>query len=388
MRLTLLVVVVSLLTGAAAAKCGGSFPEFVNGLQREALDRGHDPVRVRSFFASVRHDPSVIRADRRQGVFQLPFVEFSNRLISSHRLEVGASKSREHDLLFDRIWRTHGVSRGVLLALWGFESDFGAVQGDFNTLNALVTLSHDCRRPNLFRPQIFAALELYQRGDYSPTETTGAWAGEYGMVQMLPKDVLLNGADGDGDGRVDLKTSVSDALLSGARLLLHLGWRPAEPWLREVSVPPDLDWSLAGLDTTIPVAEWIDMGVRAKTGEIETGLPANLLLPQGRKGPAFLAYPNFQVLLEWNESFVYVMTASHFATRLIGEPPFDPGSPDPGLNGVQMIELQERLAARGYDVGKIDGILGRRTRAAVRDVQQRLNLPSDAWPTETLLSRL
>ncbi len=388
MRIPFSVMAACLVAGAAAAECGGAFPHFVNDLQREALQRGHDPAMTRSFFASVRLDPAVIRADRRQGVFQLPFVEFSGRLISPYRLRVGASKSKEHDGLFDRIWRSYGVSRGVLLALWGFESDFGAVQGDYNTLNALVTLSHDCRRPDLFRPQIFAALELYQRGDFSPTETTGAWAGEYGMVQMLPKDVLLNGVDGDGDGRVDLKTSASDALFSGAKLLLELGWRPKEPWLQEVSVPPDLDWSLTGLDTTKPAAEWVGMGVRARSGEINGELSANLLVPQGRKGPAFLAYPNFQVLLDWNESFIYVMTAGHFATRLIGAPPYDPGSPEPGLDGPRMIELQERLAAKGYDVGRIDGILGRKTRAAVRDAQHRLGLPADAWPTEALLSKL
>jgi len=372
----------------AVARCGGDFTEFVDGLRAEALRRGHDTATTGRFFASVRHDPAVIRADRAQGVFQLPFTEFSGRLISSDRLAVGAMKSREHDGLLDRIWSTYGVSRGVLLALWGLESDFGAVQGDFNTLDALVTLSHDCRRPDLFRPQIFAALELYRRGDFSPAGTTGAWAGEYGMVQMLPADVLLNGVDGDGDGRVDLKASASDALLSGARMLLHLGWRPREPWLQEVSVPRDLDWSATGLDTVKPTTEWTRSGVRARSGEIASGLPASLLLPQGRKGPAFLAYPNFRTLLEWNESFVYVITASHFAARLIGAPPYDPGSPEPGLTGPRMILLQERLAAKGHDVGEIDGILGRKTRAAVREAQRRSGLPADAWPTEALLSRL
>ncbi len=388
MQLHFLTIAACIFAGTAAAKCGGGFGEFVNDLRNEAIRNGNDPAITRNFFANVHHNPDVIRADRRQGVFQLPFIEFSGRLMSAYRLGVGTAKSEEFDRLFDRIWETYGVSRGILLALWAFESDFGAVQGDYNTLDALVTLSHDCRRPGLFRPQIFAALELHRRGDFSPRETTGAWAGEYGMVQMLPEDILVNGVDGDGDGKVDLKGSEADALFSGASLLRHLGWRPREPWLREVRVPRNLDWSITGLDTTLPETDWAQMGVRPRWGTMDTELPANLLLPQGRKGPAFLAYPNFRVLLEWNESLIYVLTVGHFAERLIGAPPFEAGSPDPGLTEAQMIQLQERLAALGYDVGEIDGILGRKTRAAVRDLQRRLDLPADAWPTEALLSAL
>ncbi len=388
MRLLFPIIAAGLFSGEATAECGGSFQEFVDELRSEAIKRGNDPADAHRFFASVRHDPAVIKADRRQGIFQLPFVEFSGRLMNDYRVDIGARKSRELDRLFDQIWDTYGVSRGILLALWAFESDFGAVQGEYNTLSALVTLSHDCRRPELFRPQIFAALELFQRGDFSATETTGAWAGEYGMVQMLPMDVLMNGVDGDDDGKVDLKASEADALSSGAKMLLHLGWQPREPWLQEVRVPQNLDWSLTGLDTTKSTADWAKMGVRPRFGEFENRLSASLILPQGYKGPAFLAYPNFQVLLEWNESFIYVVTVGHFAARLVGAPLYDPGSPDVGLNGPQMIELQKRLADQGHDVGKIDGILGRKTRAAVRGVQQRLGLPADAWPTEALLSKL
>jgi len=388
MRLYFLAIAAGIFAGTAAAQCGGGFSDFVSELRNEAIRKGNDPAITRNFFANVHRTPDVIRADRRQGVFQLPFIDFSGRLMSAYRLGVGTAKSEELDSLFDRIWETYGVSRGILLALWAFESDFGAVQGDYSTLDALVTLSHDCRRPELFRPQIFAALELHLRGDFSPTETAGAWAGEYGMVQMLPEDILVNGVDGDGDGRVDLKGSEADALFSGASMLRHLGWRPREPWLREVRVPRNLDWSITGLDTTLPETDWANMGVRPRSGTIDTELPASLLLPQGRKGPAFLAYPNFRVLLEWNESFIYVLTVGHFAERLIGAPPFETGSPEPGLTEPEMIRLQERLTALGYDVGAIDGILGRKTRAAVRDVQRRLGMPADAWPTKALLSAL
>lgn len=378
-----------LTTGAASAQsCGGSFAGFVTDLKTEAVARGHDRADVERFFTSVRRDESVIRADRAQGVFQKPFTEFARRLISANRFDTGRAKARQHDAIFDRIERDYGVDRGVLLAFWAFETDFGGFQGDFNTLNALVTLSHDCRRPELFRPQVFAALKLFEQGAFSPTGTTGAWAGEIGMVQMLPQDILDNGMDGDGDGRVDLKRSAPDALLSGAKMLSHLGWRPGEPWLQEVTVPGDLDWAETGLRSSKTGAEWAALGVRPRHDEIAGSLPAHLLLPQGRKGPAFLAYPNFDVYFEWNQSYVYVLTAAYFANRLEGAPVFDAGTPEPGLSGAQMKHLQRKLQARGHDVGDIDGILGAGTRAAVQDVQQELGLPADAWPTPALLNRL
>ncbi len=227
---------VALLPGLAAAQstCGGDFGAFVDGLKREAVARGYDAAFVERFFAPVRQDPAVLRADSAQGVFQLPFIEFSRRLISQNRLQNGARMAQRHAAVFDAIERRYGVNRGILLAFWGFETDFGQVQGDFNTVNALTTLAHDCRRPELFRPQVFAALELYRRGALDPARTTGAWAGEIGRSRCCPRDILENGQDADGDGVVSLKTSVPDALVSGAAMLRALGWRPNEPWLQEV----------------------------------------------------------------------------------------------------------------------------------------------------------
>ena len=392
MRLAAMALGLMALAGAASAqdtRCGGSFGAFVEGLRAEAVAVGHDPQTVARFFAGVRQDEAVLRADRRQGIFQDPFITFSRKLISQSRLDAGRQMGERWDAVFDRIERDYGIARGVLLAFWAFETDYGAFQGDFNTANALVTLAHDCRRPEIFRPQIFAALTLYENGDFDPATTTGAWAGEIGMVQMLPKDILENGVDGDGDGHVTLKTSPADALLSGAKMLSHLGWRHGEPWLQEIVLPPDFDWSQSGLQVEKTVADWELLGVRGRNGALDDGrLMASILLPQGRGGPAFIAYPNFRVYFEWNQSFTYVLTAAYFGTRLMGAPVYDPGNPDEGLSGDQMKALQARLAARGYDVGEIDGILGAGTRDAVRRVQQELGLPADAWPTPDLLGRL
>ncbi len=388
MKHALIPICLALPAAAQDVPCGGPFSAFVDGLKSEAIAAGVDPATTDAFFRTVRQDQSVLAADRRQGVFQLDFLTFSRRLISQNRIDNGRFYSNRYDDLFGQIEAETGVPRGVLLAFWAFETDFGAVQGDFNTVNALATLAHDCRRPELFRPQALAAITLFDRGGIDPATTTGAWAGEIGQVQMLPADILENGRDGDGDGQVDLKGSAPDALSSGAAMLRHLGWRPNEPWLQEVALPADFDWSQTGLTIEKRAADWAALGATPRSGEIAPDLPASILLPQGRNGPSFLAYPNFRVFFEWNQSFVYVTTAAYFATRLEGAPIYNAGTPDPGLSGDQMIRLQEKLTALGHDVGGIDGILGAKTRAAVQAEQGRLGLPADAWPTPAFLNAL
>ena len=389
MRLISGLAIMCLSAGAAMAQCGGSFSDFVGDMKAEAKTRGYNTATVNGFFKGVQQDPKVLRADRAQGVFQKPFIDFSRRLISQNRIDAGRANARKYKSVFDQIEAQYGVSRGVLLAFWAFETDYGGYQGDFNTRNALVTLAHDCRRPELFRPQVFAALQLYAQGAFDPNRTTGAWAGEIGMVQMLPQDILDNGVDADGDGYVSLKTSAPDALTSGGKMLSHLGWRANEPWLQEIVIPAGLDLTKTGIDKSMTVSDWTALGVKPRSGNFAaSNLQASVVLPQGHKGPAFLAYPNFKVLFEWNQSFVYVLTAAYFATRLEGAPVYDAGNPDAGLSGDQMKALQRKLQSRGYDVGKVDGILGARTRKAVQAEQERLGLPADAWPTPNLLSKL
>ncbi|MBD3785709.1 MAG: lytic murein transglycosylase [Sphingomonadales bacterium] len=376
-----------LLSSPASAQCGGDFSAFVQGLRAEVQARGLSTAQAEGFFRGVRQDDRVLRADRSQGVFRNNFNEFSGAVISQNRLTNGAKMSAKYDAIFDRIARDYGVPRGILLAFWALETDYGAVQGDFNTRDALVTLAHDCRRPDLFRPQVLAAAELYRRGDFDPARNLGAWAGEIGQVQMLPADILENGVDGDGDGHVNLKGSAPDALMSGAKMIAGMGWRRGEPWMQEIIVPEGLDWAKTGIETELPTADWARMGVQARDGQLAGGR-GSVLLPMGRKGPAFMVYPNFRLLFEWNKSFVYVTTAAYFATRLEGAPRFTLGAPEAGLTVDQMKALQVKLTARGHDVGPVDGILGAKTRQAVQREQARLGLPADAWPTAALLARL
>lgn len=373
---------------ATAQQCGGDFRQFLAGVKQEAVAKGLSPQAADATLAGAQIDRKVLSRDRAQGIFKMPFLDFSKRIISSYRMKNGAANMKKHAAVFARTEQQFGVPAAVITAFWALETDFGAVQGDFNTVNALATLSHDCRRPELFRPQLIAAIEMVQHGDLDPRRTTGAWAGEIGMVQMLPEDIIKYGQDSDGDGHVRLKKSAPDAILTAGAFIQSLGWRRGEPWLQEVAAPQNLDWTETGLGKTKTGREWAALGVAPRSGQIAGNLPASLVLPQGRKGPAFLAYPNFNVYLEWNQSFVYTTSAAYFATRLAGAPRYAQGSPDEGLSDAQMKQLQTKLAGMGYDVGKIDGILGARTRASVQDVQQKLGMPADAWPTPELLRRL
>ena len=369
--------------------CGGDHEAFVGELKNEALAQGFDKSTVASFFANVAQDPDVIRRDRSQGIFRKSFIEFSKLVMADYRIVQGAEFEREHSAIFDRVEETYGVQRGVLLSFLALETDFGLVQGSHNTLNSLVTLAHDCRRPGLFRPHVFAALELYRRGEFDPVNTVGAWAGEIGMIQMLPVDILLYGQDGDGDGKVDLKNSVSDALMTAGKVLHELGWKPEQPWLVEVTVPQTLDWSQTGLNHEMTVTDWMDLGVEFRTDQmIDGSLGASVLLPHGRFGPAFLAFDNFRLYFEWNRSFVYATTSAFFATLLSGSPMYLDGSAPEPLSEDEIKRLQLALQSAGHDVGAIDGIVGSRTRAAVQAEQIRLGLPADAWPTLELLELL
>ncbi|MBR3371656.1 MAG: lytic murein transglycosylase [Rhodobacteraceae bacterium] len=389
--LSVLVTVLSLglATHAQGQTCGGTFGSFVEGLKTEAATRGHDRALIENFFANVRQEQSVLNADRRQGIFQRPFLDFSRALISQNRMNAGRANADRYASVFAAAQQNYGVPPGILLAFWAFETDFGAVQGDFNTVNALVTLAHDCRRPELFRPQVFSAIEMYRRGMLDPARTRGAWAGEIGMVQKLPSDIINHAVDGDGDGRIDLQNSVPDSILSAASMLRAKGWRANEPWMHEVALPGGLDLTQTGLRTELTVSQWQQLGVRPTHGNLPSGnMRASIILPQGHRGPAFMVFANFNTLFEWNQSFIYITTAAYFATRLTGAPVYQAGNPEQGLDQDQMRQLQQKLAQRGFDVGGIDGILGANTRAAVQDIQAQLGLPADGWPTPQLLRML
>jgi hypothetical protein len=220
----------------------------------------------------------------------------------------------------------------------------------------------------------------------------GDWAGEFGGMQFTASDYLKNAVDFDGDGRRDLIKSVPDTVASAANFLVGLGWKRGEPWLQEVHVPQNLPWQEADLAITHPRSQWVAWGVRGAHGALPAdNLPASMILPMGRHGPAFLAYPNFQAFLGWNSAYVYSTTVAYFATRLDGAPAFDHSGAATivPLSTQQVMELQRLLIKAGYDgVGEIDGKVGAGTRAAVKKAQIKAGLPADSYPTVELIERL
>ncbi|MBS0248748.1 MAG: lytic murein transglycosylase [Proteobacteria bacterium] len=377
----------------AAARCvnTGDFNRWLAQFKQEALAKGISQQTLAAASPDMYFEESVIKRDSGQGVFQLTFLQFANRLLGGKRIPNGIAKLKEHRALFNRIEKAYGVPGEVITAVWGLESDYGALFGKFKILPALTTLAYDCRRGDKFREELLDALRIIQRGDKTVDQMTGNWAGEFGGMQFTPSNYIKYGVDFDGDGHRDLVNSIPDTLASAANYLHSIGWRRGEPWLQEVKVPEQMPWQEADLDTQHPRSQWIAWGVKAAHGALPNdNMPASLILPMGRKGPAFLAYQNFHVFTDWNSSFVYATTVAYFATRLGGAPAVDEaGAKDiKPISTEQMMELQRQLAKRGFDVGEVDGRLGAGTRKAVRTMQVRYGLPADSWPTVELIARL
>ena len=284
-----------------------------------------------------------------------------------------------------------GVPPAVVTALWGLESDYGAYKGGiYNIIRSVASLAYDCRRPDFFREELMGAVRIVERGDLKPQEMIGNWAGELGPTQFTPSQYFKYGVDFDGDGRVDMIHSTPDALASAANLMKSFGWQRGQPWLQEVRVPADLPWDQADLAIQHPRSQWAKWGVTAAHGQLPgDNLPASLLLPMGRFGPAFLAYDNFKAFLGWNSAMVYSTTAAYLATRIAGAPAVSRGSGQVAvLNAQQIAELQRLLNAKRFAQVEPDGKLGNATRAGIKAAQMQVGLPADSYPSVELIERL
>ena len=381
-----------LATPVLAQSCENNpaaFPAWLDGVRAEALAAGISQGAV-SALNGVGYDQGVVNRDRAQGVFSQTFLEFSDRVVSSYRLRTGQQHLSTYASIFAQIEQQFGVPGPVIVALWAMETDFGANTGDIPIIPALATLAFDCRRPDEFRPQLLDALRIIDRGDLTLGQMVGAGAGELGQTQFRPSEYYETGVDFDGDGRVDLLRSVPDVLASTASLLRFHGWQANQPWLEEVVITRDLPWEQTGVYNQLPRSQWVAWGVTRRDGSAlpSDQFPSMLVLPMGKDGPAFIAYPNLLVFLEWNESLVNSLTAAYLATRYTGAPRVSRGGDVQNLSLAQTRELQTLLVQNGFDVGGIDGVIGAQTRAAVREMQIRLGLPADGYPTVPLLARL
>ncbi len=382
----------ALPAGATDCRTNGSFEGWLSRFKAEAKAQGISPHAIDEASPYLVYDARIAGIDRGQRIFAKPFLEFSGNMLPSGRISGGIEHIKRYKAIFDREEKEYGVPAAVITGFWGLESDFGAGQGKDHSIRSLTTLAYDCRRSDMFRGHLFDALRLIERGDLHASEMIGSWAGELGQTQMMPSEYLKYAVDYDGDGKRNLIRSVPDVIGSTGNYLVSLGWKRGEPWLWEVRVPASMPWDQADLSIQHPIEQWAAWGVTQPDGKpLKTeDLKASLLLPQGRLGPSFLVFDNFQVYLKWNSSLVYSTTAAYYATRLAGAPPMrrGNGTPPPPLAMEQAKELQQLLIKAGYDVGGADGKLGLSSRQATRAMQIKLGLPADSYPTQELLTRL
>jgi len=377
---------------AAACHNGASFDRFLAELKQQAVAAGVSQRALSEAAPYLVYDQGIVNRDRGQRVFGQVFTEFAGRMAASYRMQQGQARIKTYAAAFARAEKEYGVPPAVIAACWGRESDFGANMGNLPTLRSLVSLAYDCRRSERFVGETIAALKIIDRGDLSPAEMVGSWAGELGQTQFLPTHYFNYAVDYG--GRRNLLRSPEDVIGSTANYIANgLKWRRGEPWLQEVRVaaPANFPWDQADLTIQLPRSKWAQLGVTYPDGKPlpNDAMPASLLLPMGRMGPAFLAYANFAAYTEWNNSLIYSTTAGYLATRIAGTAPMQrPAAPVAQLPFNELRELQQLLVRAGYNVGKVDGVMGQQSRSAVKAMQIKYGLPADSWPTAELLARM
>jgi lytic murein transglycosylase len=377
---------------AASCHNGASFDRFLADVKSQAVAAGVSQRTISEASPYLVYDQGIVNRDRGQRVFGQLFTEFAGRMAAPYRMQNGQQHIKNHASAFARAEKEYGVPPAVIAAFWGLESSFGAELGKLHTLPSLVSLAYDCRRSEMFQKETIAALKIIDRGDLRASEMIGSWAGELGQTQFLPTHYFNYAVDYDGDGRRDLLRSEDDVIGSTANYIANgLKWRRGEPWLEEIKVPQNLPWDQTDLTVQLPRSKWAQLGVTYPDGRAlpNDNLPASVLLPMGRSGPAFMAYANFAAYTEWNNSLIYSTTAGYLATRIAGAPPMrKPAGPVAQLPFNELKQLQQLLVQAGFNVGKVDGVLGQQSRAAVKAMQIKFGLPADSWPTAELLARM
>lgn len=368
------------------------FVAWLDGVHDEARSRGVSERTWQAALPALRPIERVIDLDNKQPEFVETFWNYLDTRVNEARIAEGHKLLYKHRILLNKIERDYGVPPDILLAFWGLETNYGKFTGRFPVVGALATLAYDARRSRFFRNELLDALAILQAEQVKPTAMLGSWAGAMGQVQFMPSTFRRYAVDADGDGRKDIWSSTADALASAAHYLRQAGWQAAQPWGEPVRLPENFDWRLARLDIRKPSSEWAAQGVKRNDGgPLPAQGPAGaILLPQGHTGPAFLVHENFDVMLTWNRSVSYALAIGHLADRLTGQAALKLGrdADNRRLTREQALEIQQRLAQLGFHAGEMDGVLGSKTRAAIRTYQTSSDLPADGYPSLPLLERL
>jgi lytic murein transglycosylase len=377
--------------GADETATQRDFAGWVARFVAAARASGIGDATLQSAFDGVQYLPRVVELDRAQPEFTRAVWDYLDTAVSAQRIARGQDKLLEVRSEAEAAASRYGVPPSVLVAIWGMESNYGGNYGDIPTIDALATLGFEGRREEWARGQLLAALKILQNGDIDRTHMIGSWAGAMGQTQFLPSNFLAYAVDADGDGRRDIWGSMADVMASTANFLARSGWQANLPWGAEVQLPPGFDYSRADTAIRQSSAQWAAEGVQAMG---DAPLPeladAEILLPAGARGPAFLVGPNFRAILRYNNSTSYALAVSLLAQRLAGGAAVQAAWPRDlqPLTRSQVLALQTTLNQRGFASGTPDGMMGPATRGGIRGYQRSVGLPADGYPSVELLQRL
>ncbi len=385
------IVLCSLAALSASASAGAARADFAScvtalradaaraGVSRETLDRAFD---------GLQPDMKVLEFQKAQPEFKTPIWDYVDGLVDEERVTDGKAAMAREARALAHAEQTYEVSRFMLAAIWGVESNFGAEMGERPLVQSLSTLACYGERANYFRSELMAALKIIGRGDIPAEKLAGSWAGAFGQTQFMPSSYLRLAAPGS-DGRRDIVDSADDALASTAHYFAKSGWRSGLPWGFEVRLPPSYSGP-SGRKEKAPMSAWEARGIARIDGRPLGEGEAGLLLPAGRDGPAFLVTRNFDVVFSYNAAESYSLAACVLADRLAGGSGIVTPWPtdDPGLSRAGRRELQALLARRGYDVGQPDGAIGAKTKPAIADFQGKVGLPVNGRASVKVLEAL
>ena len=375
LKLSLHLALTSLALPAFAQTASPEFSQCLERLQGDARKAGVSAATYQQLTRDLTPDMGVIEKLDYQPEFRSAIWDYLSGLVDEERVQEGQAMLTRHADTLRRVEQRFGVDPATVVAVWGVESNFGQTLGKYPLLQSLGTLSCFGRRQDYFRTELYAAMRILQKGDIAPDRLVGSWAGAFGHTQFMPSTFERLAVDFDGDGRADLMDNATDALASTANFLKKAGWRTGQPWGLEVRLPAGFNTSGEGRRSKRSISEWMARGVTAVDGSPLPGDagPAGLLTPAGAEGPAFLVFRNFDAIYSYNAAESYGLAIAHLSDRLRGGGPFATPWPtdDPGISRAERRELQGLLILRGHDIGEVDGMLGERSRAAIKIEQER-----------------
>jgi membrane-bound lytic murein transglycosylase B len=369
-----------------------AFLDWLNGFYARELTSGWSTSVLAQLLTGLAPDPRVLAHNASQPEFALPVSDYVSRQVTAGAVAI-ARRKRDGVPQLATIRQTYGVPGEVLVAIWAMESGFGANQGDMDVVRCLATLAaEDPRRRTWAETELEACLKIIASGAASRGQLKGSWAGAMGQTQLLPSTFLSTAVNASGAGRPDIWGSSADALASAANLLVKGGWQRGQAWAVEVSLPARFDYSLAE-GPKQPPAWWAERGARRADGRAwpaaDAAAQAQLLLPCGAEGPAFLAFPNHFAIRTYNNSLAYALSVGLLADRIGGAGPLMAAWPkETPLSLEERMDAQAALAKLGYNPGPPDGLIGLGTRQALRAWQKDKGLPADGYLSPTMVARL